>query len=152
MSRPLPVAAIVKGICWFIGIVVAIQFFRGCADAFNSTGNSPVPDTSTPAGTPCPARITASLPEGGAAELVVAYRTIDKQIVVCRTSSGTLYYHGEYTATPNEAIVIPATTTPGGYLAHNGVYEYEIAGPEVIVRKSGQEIGRQTLMSWTSPS
>ncbi|MFE0024493.1 hypothetical protein [Amycolatopsis sp. NPDC059021] len=151
--RPFPAAAIVKGIFWLGGAALVILFVvRGCAEVIKSAGNVPAPGMSTPVVTPCPARIAARLPEGGSAQLVVAYRTTDKQIVLCKHSSGKLYYHGAYTANPEEAITVPATATPRGYLARNGTYEYEIADTEVIVRNNGRQIGRQSLVSWPSPS
>jgi hypothetical protein len=132
-------------------LLIAIQFVRGCAEQLSSLGGSqPTPTTPAPY-SGCPSRIAAKIPDSDGATVVVAYKTTDKQIVLCKTSAGQLYYHGEYTAQSNSGIAIRASTTSTGYVAQNGKYYYEINGNTVIVRYDGQEF-RQTLTQISTPS
>lgn len=123
---------------------------RGCLEAIESIGNNGAP--ATPAGADCPPRVAVKLPDPGPATLVIAYRTANNQIILCRSVTGTLYYHGEYTGRPETVIVMRAKSTERGYIAQNKNYMYEIAGTEVIVRRDGKEISRQPLTVLPSPT
>ncbi|MGW3042739.1 hypothetical protein ACWC9T_22470 [Kitasatospora sp. NPDC001159] len=106
----------------------------------------------SPAAASCPSRIAEELPEGGKAALVVAYRTKDKQITLCRTAAGKLYYYGEFIGRPDTGVAMPASQTPDGFVAHNGEYTYEISGSTVTVTLNGRQLGRENLSGVGSPS
>ncbi|MFG2842836.1 hypothetical protein ACGF12_06620 [Kitasatospora sp. NPDC048296] len=134
---------------------------RSCANAFdagNRTGPSATSTTGEQAsGSPdsaafCPPRIAEELPESGKTTLVAAYRTKDKQITLCRTAAGNLYYYGEFTGRPNTGIAMPAIQTTDGFTARNGAYKYEISGDTVVITVDGRQLGREDLTRIESPS
>ncbi|WBP89277.1 hypothetical protein [Kitasatospora cathayae] len=82
----------------------------------------------------------------------MAYRTKDKQITLCRTAAGKLYYYGEFTGRPDTGLAMPATQTADGFIARNGAYAYEISGTTVTITLDGRQIGRENLTRVESPS
>lgn len=126
-------------------LVGVIQSLRACdwsgvSQSITGQHDEPMPTTKT-----CPSRIAARLPQSTNTELVAAYRTPDKQIVLCRLGSGAVYYYGEYTDRPTTGIAMAAAPTATGYVARNGAYQYEIKGDKVIVTHNGKVIGNDTL-------
>ncbi|WP_223125756.1 hypothetical protein [Streptomyces sp. TRM68367] len=107
--------------------------------------------TGTPSGSPCPARIAKKLP-GREAALIEAYRTSNKQITLCRTEDGQLYYYGEFIGRPSTGLAMKAEETNDGYVARNDPYRYTISGDEVIITRYGSRIGREQLIPEPSPS
>ncbi|WP_220040637.1 hypothetical protein [Streptomyces tateyamensis] len=103
------------------------------------------------AATACAQRIASQLPNGSGAELVTAYRTSNKQITLCRTGGGTLYYFGEFTGRPDTGLAMPATQTADGFTADNGPYHYRISGNTVTVTENGKLIGQEQLTAVSSP-
>ncbi|MEU6843271.1 hypothetical protein ABZ930_15510 [Streptomyces sp. NPDC046716] len=99
----------------------------------------------------CPTRIADELPSGGGAELVEAYRTENKQITLCRTTAGELYYYGEFSDHREAGIAMRATTTGDGYEATNDPYRYVIHGDLVTIYKSEAQIGEETVTPEPSP-
>ncbi|WP_353945365.1 zinc finger protein [Streptomyces sp. HUAS MG91] len=99
----------------------------------------------------CPTRIADELPSGGGAELVEAYRTENKQITLCRTTAGELYYYGEFSDHREAGIAMRATTTSDGYEASNDPYRYVIHGDLVTIYKSDAQIGEETVTPEPSP-
>ncbi|WP_434439476.1 hypothetical protein [Lentzea sp. E54] len=106
-------------------------------------------DATTAAGAACPAAVTQFLPGGGyGATLVTAGQTNKHVITVCRTAAGALYYDGQVKGMPADAtnhIMLAATATPTGCVAHNAPYRYEINGGRIIVTKAGSVIMEETL-------
>ncbi|GHE09257.1 hypothetical protein [Streptomyces alanosinicus] len=133
----------------FFVLVLLGLVSRGCADSSGSGGSS---DTGTRSAPSCPDRIAAELPDGDGAELVQAFRTKNKQITLCRTSAGSLYYYGEFSDGREKGIAMEAETTSDGYEARNGEYRYVIHGSAVTVYESGRRIGREQLAPEPSPS
>lgn len=101
---------------------------------------APVPPAS-PAGRPCPADVTRTLPGGGPATLVAGFGTTRFRLFYCRTDRGALYYRGISRANPARATTLPARTIPGGYEAQgteNGdTYVYRVAQRRLTVTKNG---------------
>ncbi|MEV5874862.1 hypothetical protein AB0L75_11635 [Streptomyces sp. NPDC052101] len=120
---------------------------RGC-DSSKETGGS-ARTSSTPS---CPDRIAAELPDGDGAELVQAFHTKNKQITLCRTTSGSLYYYGEFSDGREKGIAMRATAASSGYEARNGEYRYVIHDGVVTVYESGRQIGEEQLTPDPSPS
>ncbi|MFI1366229.1 hypothetical protein [Streptomyces griseochromogenes] len=139
MSSCLGVAVLV----FLLGLVA-----KGC-DIGSSDSDSSAPIGTAPA---CPGRIAAELPDGDGAELVQAFRTKNKQITLCRTASGSLYYYGEFSDGREKGIAMKARTTGGGYEARNGEYRYVIHGGVVKVYQSDRQIGEEDLSPEPSPS
>lgn len=140
-----------------VGIVVVFVllslFAKGCDGAFDSGGSSGSDGTNdTRVAATCPARIAAELPGGDGAELVEAFRTSNKRITLCRTTSGSLYYYGEFSDGREKGIAMEAEQTSDGYEARNGPYRYEIHGRVVTVYQSGTQIGEEDLTPEPSPS
>ena len=137
-----------------VGFVVLLfllgLFAKGCDGAFDSSDSGGTNDT-TVAGT-CPGRIADQLPDGDGAELVEAFRTSNKQITLCRTTSGTLYYYGEFSDRREAGIAMEAEQTSEGYEARNGPYRYEIHGNVVTIYQSGTQIGEEDLTPEPSPT
>ncbi|RMI41434.1 hypothetical protein [Streptomyces triticirhizae] len=100
---------------------------------------------------PCPARIDAELP-GVSAELVDAFRTDNKQITLCRTGEGELYYFGEYSDGREPGIPMRARESTGGYEASNGPYRYEISNGVVTIYEDGARIGQEELTPEPDPT
>ncbi|MFG2602020.1 hypothetical protein ACGFT2_00415 [Streptomyces sp. NPDC048514] len=120
---------------------------QGCDDSSDAGG--PAPTGTAPA---CPGRIAAGLPGGDGARLVQAFRTNNKQITLCRTGSGTLYYYGEFSDGREKGIAMKAEATSKGYEARNGEYRYVVHGGFVTVYQSGSRIGQEKLTPEPSPS
>ncbi|MEB3962512.1 hypothetical protein OKJ48_19965 [Streptomyces kunmingensis] len=99
----------------------------------------------------CPARIAEELPSGDGAELVRAYRTGNKQITLCRTAAGKLYYYGEFSDHREDGIAMAAERTKDGYKASNPPYRYEIHDGVVTIYESGRRIGQETVTPEPSP-
>ncbi|MET7694176.1 hypothetical protein ABZT06_40505 [Streptomyces sp. NPDC005483] len=141
----------VSGCVGFLVLLFLLGLFaKGCGSAFDSSDSGGT-DGTTVAGT-CPARIAAELPNGDGAELVEAFRTSNKQITLCRTTSGTLYYYGEFSDGREAGIAMEAEQTSEGYEARNGPYRYEIHGKVVTIFQSGRQIGEEDLTPEPSPT
>ncbi|MFH8380906.1 hypothetical protein ACH4E7_08180 [Kitasatospora sp. NPDC018058] len=82
----------------------------------------------------------------------MAYRTQDKQITLCRTVAGKLYYYGEFTGRADTGVAMSATQTADGFIAYNGDYTYEISGSTVTISLDGRQLGREKLTRVDSPS
>lgn len=117
------------------------------SDASRSGSGSTTPTTAS-----CPDRIAEAIPAGHGAELVKAFRTENKQITLCRTSGGGLYYYGEFSDQREPGIAMPAEETSSGFEARNDPYSYRIDGDTVTVYRDGNRIGRETLIPEPSPS
>ncbi|MGK9463887.1 hypothetical protein ACSLFT_28235 [Streptomyces sp. G6] len=124
---------------------------RGCDGVFDSGDDSSGSDDTRTAAD-CPARIAAEIPGGASAELVQAFRTTNKQITLCRTESGALYYYGEFSDGREPGIAMEAEETSTGFEARNGVYRYEIHDGVVTIYQSGTRIGEETLVPEPSPT
>ncbi|GGN73306.1 hypothetical protein GCM10011579_051320 [Streptomyces albiflavescens] len=124
---------------------------KGCAGAFSSGGSSPDPETSQNTSS-CPERIASALPSGDGAELVEAFRTKNKQITLCRTGGGDLYYFGEFSDHREKGIAMSAEKTSEGYEAHNGPYRYRIHDGVVTIYQNARRIGQEDLTPEPSPS
>ncbi|MFE7645954.1 hypothetical protein [Streptomyces phaeoluteigriseus] len=137
-----------------LGLVVVFGLLslagRAC-DSFDS-GDSSKDDARTVQSTPCPERIAAQLPGGADAELVEAFRTKNKQITLCRTASGSLYYFGEFSDRREQGIAMKAEETADGYTARNDPYRYEVHDGVVTIYQSGRQIGEESLTPEPSPS
>lgn len=137
-----------------VGIVVLFFLLglvaKGCDGAFDSADSGGTNGTAV--AETCPARIAAELPGGDGAALVEAFRTSNKQITLCRTTSGTLYYYGEFSDGRESGIAMEAERTSEGYEARNGPYRYEIHGEVVTIYQSGQRIGEEDLTPEPSPT
>ncbi|MFE6715304.1 zinc finger protein [Streptomyces sp. NPDC057695] len=135
-------------------VVVAIQkgWFAQLGDAIEDAGTEPATGTPRPTAAACPSRIADELRGGDGATLVEAFRTENKQITLCRTRAGTLYYFGEFSDRREPGIAMRATRTEDGYEATNSPYRYVIRGSTVSVYKSGTRIGREELVPEPSPS
>ncbi|MFE6891057.1 hypothetical protein [Streptomyces sp. NPDC057694] len=101
--------------------------------------------------TACPTRIADELPSGAGAGLVEAYLTKNKQITLCRTTAGQLYYYGEFSDHRDAGIAMQASRTSDGYEADNGPYRYVIHGDLVTIYESGRQIGEETVTPEPSP-
>jgi hypothetical protein len=149
-------AGCVKGcLLTVVALFLLGLFARGCDGAFDSGSGSPDGSDGadgTTVAAACPARIAAELPDGDGAELVAAYRTSNKQITLCRTASGALYYYGEFSDGRDKGIAMEAEETGGGYEAVNGPYRYEIHDGVVTIYQSGRQIGEEELTPEPSPS
>ncbi|MFC4561915.1 hypothetical protein ACFO4E_08615 [Nocardiopsis mangrovi] len=99
----------------------------------------------------CPQRLAERLPETDAS-LVEAFQTADKQITICETESGVLYYFGEFTDREDPGVMVPAEQTADGYEASNDEYVYEITESEVTVRHNGTPIAREDLLPLPNPA
>ncbi|MFF5480490.1 hypothetical protein ACFY5C_24545 [Streptomyces sp. NPDC012935] len=135
-----------------VGFFLLSLFARGCADAFDSDGSDSGGSDGTTVAATCPDRIAAELPDGDGAELVRAYRTKNKQITLCRTTSGSLYYYGEFSDGREKGIAMEAEETSDGYEARNGEYRYVIHDGVVTVYQSGTQIGEEEVTPEPSPS
>ncbi|MFC3995809.1 hypothetical protein ACFOVU_07780 [Nocardiopsis sediminis] len=99
----------------------------------------------------CPQRLAERLPEPEAS-LVEAFQTTDKQITICQTESGLLYYFGEFTDREDPGVMVPAEQTAEGYEASNEEYVYEISDSEVTVSRNGDPIAREDLLPLPNPA
>lgn len=115
-------------------------------DDHHSAGTPP----SSPADR-CPGRIADALPQGDGAQLVEAFRTDNKQITLCRTSDGELYYYGEFSDRRERGIAMSAERTNNGYVARNPPYSYVIQDGTVTIYKSDRRIGREKVTPEPSP-
>ncbi|MFE9859739.1 hypothetical protein [Streptomyces sp. NPDC005780] len=84
--------------------------------------------------------------------MVAAFRTKNKQITLCRTSGGDLYYFGEFSDHREPGIAMPAEETSDGYEARNSPYSYRIEKDTVTIYQDGRRIGRESLRPEPSPS
>ncbi|MEU0523633.1 hypothetical protein [Streptomyces niveus] len=116
------------------------------SDDTQSDGSSP---SST--ATPCPSRIAEAVPDGKSSKLVEAFRTHNKQITLCRTSDGKLYYYGEFSDRREKGIAMPAEKTNDGYVARNAPYKYVIQDGAVTIYESNRRIGQEKLTPEPSP-
>ncbi|MER5772399.1 hypothetical protein [Streptomyces sp. NPDC001985] len=140
---------------FFVGVPVAQYAITEGYESLRSpdeesAGPSPAPSGNAPGS--CPSRIAAELPKGAGASLEVAYRTGNKQIVLCRTKGGELYYFGEFSDRREAGVSMRARGTSEGYTARNGPYRYEIRGGVVTIYESGRRIGRESLTREPSPT
>ncbi|PJM94414.1 hypothetical protein CG719_19510 [Streptomyces sp. CB01373] len=134
-----------------IGIVLLVAG-RSCISALDSGSSTPDGSDRSPSNiVSCPTRIADELPSGDGAELVEAFRTRNKQITLCRTSRGKLYYFGEFSDHREPGIAMPAKRTSGGYEASNPPYRYDIRDGVVTIYKSGTRIGQEELTLEPSP-
>jgi hypothetical protein len=124
----------------------------GCQALMTSDSDGSGSRGTTSRAAPCPGRIAEAIPSGNGAELVKAFRTKNKQITLCRTSGGSLYYFGEFSDHREPGIAMPAEETSDGYEAHNAPYSYRIGGDTVTIYRDGSRIGRETLSPEPSPS
>ncbi|NUK32782.1 hypothetical protein HRW12_03130 [Streptomyces lunaelactis] len=142
-----------KGCLGLVVLAVLLTLFSdGCRNALDSADGDG--DGSTPAATsdPCPGRIAAEIPQGDGAELAEAFRTGNKQITLCRTTAGKLYYFGEFSDRREKGIVMGAEETADGYEARNGPYRYVIHSGVVTIYESGSQIGEEDVTPEPSPS
>lgn len=138
--------------CFGLVVVFGLLSLAGRAcDSFGS-GDPSNDDARTVRSTPCPERIAAQLPGGTGAELVEAFRTENKQITLCRTASGSLYYFGEFSDGREKGIAMKAEETGDGYTARNDPYRYEVHDGVVTIYRSGGRIGEENLTPEPSPS
>ncbi|MGR7001567.1 hypothetical protein ACU686_31825 [Yinghuangia aomiensis] len=147
-----------------IGALFLFALIRSCVNSADTGSGTPdaasgttatATATSSPSPRPafaCPGRIAAELPSGRGAELVAAYRTDNKQITLCRTRGGALYYFGEFSDQREPGIAMPARQTGDGYEASNPPYTYRVHDDVVTVYKSGTQISTETLTPEPSPS
>ncbi|MET9543268.1 hypothetical protein ABZY16_38205 [Streptomyces sp. NPDC006553] len=135
-------------------VVLGIRngWFTTIGDAIEDAGSKPATSSPRPTGTACPSRIADALPSGDGATLVEAFRTENKQITLCRTKAGKLYYYGEFSDGREPGIAMKAKQTKDGYEATNSPYRYVIRGGAVTIYKSGARIGREELSREPSPS
>jgi hypothetical protein len=136
-----------------VGIPLLISVFGNSCSLPSLPDSDEAPPSQT--ADSCPPRISEELPDGGGsseATLVTAYRTSNKQITLCRTADGDLYYYGEFSDHREPGIGMPAEETEGGYSAENGPYRYEIHDQVVTIYKRGVQIGEETLTPEPSPS
>ncbi|MFI9239954.1 hypothetical protein [Streptomyces sp. NPDC053079] len=121
-----------------------------CQGMFDSDGPDSDPRPSRTAAS-CPGRIAAELPRGENAELVDAFRTDNKQITLCRTTGGSLYYFGEFSDHREPGIAMRAEKTTDGYEANNDSYRYVIHDGVVTIYDSGDQIGQEEITPEPSP-
>ncbi|MFD3675624.1 hypothetical protein [Streptomyces sp. NPDC058613] len=133
-------------------MVLLSQIPGGDGNPFGSDSTDTGSGEGTSTAAPCPGRISSALPSGDGAELVIAYRTENKRITLCRTSGGSYYYFGEFADQREPGIAMPAEKTSTGFEAHNGPYSYRISGDTVTVRLNGEQIGRESLTPEPDPS
>jgi hypothetical protein len=133
-----------------VGIVL-LSATQNC-DAFDSDSTTQDGSDTSPTSTAaCPGRIADELPSGDGAELVEAFRTGNKQITLCRTSAGKLYYYGEFSDHREPGIAMPAERTSDGYKADNPPYRYDIHDGVVTIYRSGTRIGQEEVTPEPSP-
>ncbi|MFF8379345.1 hypothetical protein ACF07V_24820 [Streptomyces sp. NPDC015661] len=137
------------------GAILLVGFLAnscsGMLDSLSPDDSEPTTRPSSKAAS-CPSRIAAELPDGDGAELVKAFRTKNKQITLCRTGSGKLFYFGEFSDQREPGIAMKAKATSDGYEATNSPYRYVIRDGTVTVYKSGTRIGREELTPEPNPS
>ncbi|MFJ9175576.1 hypothetical protein [Streptomyces sp. NPDC102360] len=136
------------GIVLFFGAQSCINTFKSAFNGLGEPDTSPSSSASTAA---CPGRIADELPSGDGAELVKAFHTDNKQITLCRTEAGKLYYFGEWSDHREAGISMPAKRTDDGYEASNPPYRYEIHDGVVTIYKSGTRIGQERVTPGPSP-
>ncbi|MGW5849664.1 hypothetical protein ACWFQ8_17195 [Streptomyces sp. NPDC055254] len=138
----------------FVVMVLLPMLTAGVRDLVLPEGDGSGPGTegATPAAASCPDRIAEAVPDGSGARLVKAFRTENKQITLCRTSGGSLYYYGEFSDQREPGIAMPAEETTSGFEARNDPYSYRIDGDTVTVYRNGNRIGQETLTPEPSPS
>lgn len=134
---------------WIVGGLLVLMYGPSLLEQL---GKVELPSSSahdSTAGAPCPAAVTQFLPGGGSgATLVTAGQTNKHLITVCRTAAGALYYDGQVKGMPADAtnhIMLAATATATGCVAHNSSFRYEIDGQRIIVRNAGAVIMDEVL-------
>ncbi|WKX73093.1 zinc finger protein [Streptomyces sp. XD-27] len=138
-----------------VGLFLLYQLPKSCLAGISAGGDGDAaPDASESSAPSCPERIAAALPDGGGSgtKLVKAFRTKNKQIVLCRTGGGKLYYFGEFKDRREKGIAMSATETSDGYEARNGAYRYRIHDGVVTIYESDRRIGEEDLTPEPSPS
>ncbi|QTZ93808.1 hypothetical protein [Streptomyces auratus] len=134
-----------------MGIVLLVAA-QSCIRALDFGSSTPDgSDTNKSTASSCPTRIADELPSGDDAELVEAFHTGNKQITLCRTSGGKLYYFGEFSDHREPGIAMPAKRTSDGFEASNPPYRYDIHDSVVTIYKSGTRIGQEELTGEPSP-
>ncbi|MEE1772740.1 hypothetical protein PUR34_32440 [Streptomyces sp. JV185] len=126
--------------------------FSGCQSLLKPDSDSSGSGGTSSTAAPCPGRIAGAIPSGDGSELVTAFRTKNKQITLCRTSGGDLYYFGEFSDHREPGIAMPAEETSDGYEARNSPYSYRIKKDTVTIYQNGRRIGRESLRPEPSPS
>lgn len=106
----------------------------------STAGTGPAPRT----GTSCPASTSDSMPGGGGA-LIAEYQTSQYEITLCRSASGTIYYHGVQKDSPSQQITLPARLANGSYQSSNAGYTYLITKHDLIVTEGSQILLDQGL-------
>ncbi|MGW1771011.1 zinc finger Ran-binding domain-containing protein [Streptomyces sp. NPDC002104] len=145
-----------KGCLALIVVPVALYALsQGCSALSSSFGtgggSTPASEESPRSAGTCPGRIADSLPDGAGASLETAFRTGNKQITLCLTTGGKLYYFGEFSDRREPGIAMPAVRTAKGYTARNDPYRYEIHDGVVTIYRSGNRIGEESLTPEPSP-
>ncbi|MFF5298672.1 hypothetical protein ACFY5F_04860 [Streptomyces sp. NPDC013161] len=133
-----------------LGIVVLFGA-KSCIGAIQSHSGPSDDSGKSPSAASCPTRIADELPSGDGAELVKAFRTSNKQITLCRTTAGELYYFGEFSDHREAGIAMHAKQTSDGYEATNSPYRYVIHDGVVTIYRSGTRIGQEELEDEPSP-
>ncbi|WP_262055980.1 hypothetical protein [Streptomyces sp. STR69] len=131
--------------------VVLLFAAKSCIGAIQSHSGTSDDSGKSPSTASCPTRIADELPSGDGAELVKAFRTSNKQITLCRTTAGKLYYFGEFSDHREAGIAMSAKQTSGGFEATNSPYRYVIHDGVVTIYKSGTRIGQEELEDEPSP-
>ncbi|MDW8805823.1 hypothetical protein P1P68_13780 [Streptomyces scabiei] len=135
---------------WVVtGLLVAAVIGGG---VFWFMNNSADPSSALPlrAGPPCPAAVTAHIPDGAGATLLHTYTTESNLIRLCRTVSGKIYYNGTWLDPDarhkkSEQITIPAEPTTDGYRARNHGYLYVIKDGWVVIHMPKGETKKYRL-------
>ena len=135
---------------WALASIAVLAAGAGAMSLVEHTesGNRAIttpPSSTAAAAATCPARIAGQIPQGAGARLVAAFLTSNKEIVICRTEGGKLYYFGDFTDDPSSSILIPAESSAGGFTAVNGLYRYVIDDSYVTIFHNGAQIGREHL-------
>jgi len=138
--------------CFGLAVVLfvlpmASQVFSGSEEDSSDSRNR-----ASPTAPACPDRISEAIPSGEGAVLIEAFRTKNKQITMCRTTGGKLYYYGEFSDQREPGIAMRAAKKPGGYEARNDPYSYRIKDGTVTIYRNGTRIGREELVPEPSPS
>ncbi|MEU9097817.1 hypothetical protein [Streptomyces sp. NPDC048361] len=135
-----------------IGLVFVLGVFADGCKSFFDDGSASAKPSASASGHPCPSRIADALPSGEGAGLVEAFRTQNKQITLCRTTAGDLYYFGEFSDHREPGIAMRAKKTDSGYEATNTPYRYVIHDGVVTIYESGGRIGQEKVTPEPAPS
>lgn len=77
--------------------------------------------------------------------LIRQYQTRDYIITLCRTGSGTIYYHGAEKNDTSRQITLPVRMVDGSYMALHDGYTYWVTKHDLVVTKGGQTLLDQAL-------